>query len=191
MIRGRKDCRGGQACEPTTIAEALHCLIEHSTQTVGELAAALGAADLNGSRAYLYELANPHRPERGLRALAIASALTTITQRAVVLRFLCRANGGEFVQLPPAVTTNDAGAARLAAETLREFSEAMQAFADGAADGTWSPEEVERLERDGRDAIERILQTIAHAKRAQLPARAERMVRAAARPSVRVAEGGR
>ena len=44
-------------------------------------------------------------------------------------------------------------------------------------------DEVERLEREGHDAVERILQTMAHARRhmtlAQLPVSATRMARAA------------
>ena len=74
-------------------------------------------------------------------------------------------------------------ALRLAADTLREFAEAMQAFADGAADRSWSDEEVARLERESHDAIERILQTVEHARRhvgLRLPVKASMMAKAAA-----------
>ena len=181
MIRSRKDCLGGRACEPATIAEALHCLIEHSALDVAALAMAVNAHDddVHVSRAYLYELANPHRPDRGIRTLAVAAALTTVTRRGVLLQFLCRAQGGAFVQLPAGVDAGASDEARLAADALREFSQAMEAFADGAADRSWSPDEVARLEREGHEAIEAVLRAVAHARRRALPARAAGMVKAA------------
>ena len=183
MIRGRKDCLGGQACEPASIPEALHCLVEHSALDVTQLATAVNnRIDGHVSRSYLYELANPHRTDRGSRVLEVAAALTTLTGRPVLLRFLSRLTGGEFVQLPT-VANGASDALRLAADTLREFAEAMQAFADGAADRSWSDEEVARLERESHDAIERILQTVEHARRhvgLRLPVKASMMAKAAA-----------
>ena len=181
MIRGRKDCLGGQPCEPASIAEALHCLIEHSSLDVDRLATVLNGHGVGHvSRAYLYDLANPHRTDRGSRVLDVAAALTSITGRPVLLRFLCRANGGEFVQLP-AVTDGQADAMNLSAGALREFAQAMQAFADGQADRRWTEDEVARLERECHDAIELMLQTVEYARRhagvPQLPAKASTMAK--------------
>lgn len=184
MIGSRKDCLGGLACQPTTLAEALHCLIEHSVDDVAALSTALAARfDVHASRAYLYELANPHRAAVGQRVLAIASGLTTITRRPVLVQFLCRAHGGEFAFLPTLSEGGVVDPVSLVAHALREFSQAMQAFADGQADGVWTMDEVERLEREGREAISSILQTIEYARRrvaAVLPEKATKMAKAAA-----------
>lgn len=178
MIGSRKDCRGGRACEPATLAEALHCLIEHSDLEVDQLAASLDRYGLHASRSYLYELANPARGDRGARGLQVASALTAITLRPVLLRFLCRVHGGEFVALPKAAA-GGLDEVRVAADLLKDFAEAMRAFADGAADGHWSAAEVARFEREGHAVIERLLRAMAHARGCVIvPSRASKMARA-------------
>lgn len=176
MTRSRKDCRGGEPCQPSTLAEALCCLVQHSDADVTQLAAALSDRfNVRIGRAYLYELANPYRPIG--RQLAVVGALTQITGRDVLLRFLCHLNGGAYVPLP-AVRPGDSESTVLAAHALRDFSEALQAFADGAADREWTEVEVTRLEREGQEAVERVLQLVAHARSRALPEKASRTAKA-------------
>jgi hypothetical protein len=166
VIRSRKDCVGGQRCTPANAPEALHCLIEHGPLEVNELSGELAARfDLHVSRAALYELANPHRADRGNRTLRIISALTAITRRTVLLKYLAREAGGEFVQLPHVEAGADIGDARVANETMRATLRTLETFTESAADQVWTAEEVAVYEQHARDAIESILSSVQHAKR--------------------------
>lgn len=148
MNQTRLDCRSGQACVPTTLAEALHCLVQHGDLSVEELVAPL--ADRFGvhvSRAQLYEWSNAYRSDPNVRCpLRVVDAIQQIQGSSVLLAFLAQRIGYTLDVVPAGEHT----------DTLeREFLESAAAVGELAhtirvvtADRRLSADERQQLQRD-------------------------------------------
>jgi transcriptional regulator with XRE-family HTH domain len=110
------------------------------------------AADLGISSSYLSNMRNGHSPVQA-DVLIRLTRLTGNTHAIVVAADLC---GGMFIRYPKV----DQNASRLnMGIAIRTFGEFVVEMESDKADGKLTPEELERIERDGADAM-RAVQTV-------------------------------
>lgn len=79
------------------------------------------------------------------------------------IKWMAKALGGVFVELPPVSAQDDAVTQSLVA-SVREFGDFAAQVAQSLDDGVLSREELDRIDADGLDAVSAILQVIRRAE---------------------------
>lgn len=148
MNQTRNDCRSGRPCVPATLAEALHCVVQHGDLAVEELVGPLATRfGVHVSRAQLYEWSNAYRSDANVRCpLRVIDAVQQIQCSSVLLAFLAQRIG----------CTLDVVPTPLGADTIeREFLESAAAHGELAhtirvvtEDRRVTPEERQQILRD-------------------------------------------
>jgi len=134
VTRGRKACRMGQHCDPSSFAEALYCLVQHSDLEPTEIAARVGKRV-----GYLLDASNPDREDTKFQA-ELLIAVMHVTGNLAPLEYLCRAFGGVFVPVPAGPASDEAllcAFAKVVAEVGEDGAALTAKLADGCvlADG--------------------------------------------------------
>jgi len=96
------------------------------------------------------------------RACAIEAFMDT---DALAECFAAR-RGGVFYKLPALATSTDNPVMEQFSGTLKEFSEMVQAFSEGMANGSMCAAEVDRFEKEGHDVMRALLMTVAEMRAA-------------------------
>lgn len=138
MTHGRKACRSGDRCAPTTLADALYCAAHHSTPTMTAIAAALGVRP-----SYLADASNPDRDDTHFQARWLVP-LMQVTDNLAPLRFLAAAMRCVLVPLPVTPATTD-GVYQAFTAAVSEIGEDGAAIQLALADGHITIAEAERV----------------------------------------------
>jgi hypothetical protein len=132
---------------------ALHATIHESTAATKAIADGAGF----GSYAFLCACANPSLTDQ-LPARKLPLVLAQCDNLALV-EFLAGLQGATVVRLPTAGAAEDV---RRHSATMREFAEFMEAGAAAVEDVTVAPDEFARVEREALEAVNAILELVAH-----------------------------
>lgn len=131
---------------------ALHTTIHESTQSTAKI-----AADAGISYPFLCNAANVSLREQ-LPFMRLPLVLESCDDLTLV-RFLADRQNAAVVRLPK---VGAAGDVKRASATMREFAEFMDAGAAAVEDDVVSPEEFARVEREAQEAVNAILELVAH-----------------------------
>lgn len=129
------------------MATAFKRVVRQHCETTGDTEADV-AEVFNCSPTYLNNMTNSTAP--------VPADLLVQTVRhlgdAHAVQELCRLAGGVYVPAPSGVDIELVSVRR----ALREFSELVEAVCDALEDGRVTPEEAERVEREGAEAVQAI-----------------------------------
>lgn len=131
---------------------ALHTTIHESKQSTRAIAEKAGI-----SYSFLANCAN-----ESLREQLPFPRLPLVLEQSddlTLVRFLADLQHASVVRLP---TQGAEGDIRKASVTMREFAQFMEVGAAAVEDNVVSPEEFARVEREGREAVQAILELVAH-----------------------------
>lgn len=90
MVNGRKACTSGTPCQPTELAQAVNCLVQHGRYSVEQLCGLLEQRfDIHVSRGQLYDWSNPYASAKDVAMpIRVLYAVQVLQQSPVVLAFL-------------------------------------------------------------------------------------------------------
>lgn len=116
MVTGRRECRAGASCRPETVAQALHCLVQHGPLTVEQLVGELASRfDVHVTKGQLYDWSNPYQADAQLACpLRVHHALTRLQHSGALLAAIARDAGYRIEPLASASSSAD----RVQAECL-------------------------------------------------------------------------
>lgn len=149
MTQGRKACLSGEYCRPTTLDEALYCVVNHTAEMDSK-----AIADRIGTRhGYLAAAVNPDDDTHHLQARLLLP-LMTVTGNKAPVEFLARAVGGVFVPLPPTVGDDCPRTSGLA--IVRQLGCVVDETEQALSDGRIDPLDAAAIQRE----LARLLETV-------------------------------
>jgi hypothetical protein len=150
MLNGPSACRNGHPCETVGLKETLHCGIAHMPG--GSLIEPI-ATHLDIKPNTLRDYVNPNEPDwphaKHLDAIAVFTK-----DHPVIARHYATLQGGFFYKVP--ATTFD----QATATSVREFGEFLQSLGSGPL----TPPILERIKKEGREAMAAIQAVISGAE---------------------------
>ena len=122
----RKQCTSGDRCDVHGLADAIYCVLHHSSSPLKEIALTVGARP-----GLLMDAANPDREDTQLQTRLVAP-ITRVAQNDAIIEQFARDCGGVFVRTP-LLSGPHADITKHTATILREVADVIQAPAAALA----------------------------------------------------------